>query len=222
MFKLFKKDIFNLFVSPNKIRYIDFSKNLKVILCYYFIFTVLLLLFSIIISSLKQFFGSEPKLFVNKEIQFFEVVLIVPVLEEILFRLMLRVNKFNLLIFSIWVFIFILYKNFALNITSLIVLCLLFFLLFSLKNNKSKLNLSKHESRFFPLSFLLYLSCFLFGAIHLLNFDSLDILNITIILYMISKVVAGFVFALLRLKFGIFSSIIFHVFLNSLAYYLIS
>lgn len=222
MLELLKKDIINLFAFPSKIKYIDFSKNLKQALYYYFAFTILLLIFSIIISCLGHLMQNDVKPFVNKTINFYEVVVIAPVLEEILFRLVLRLNKFNLTIFFIWLFIFVLYKRFIIDSNCLLVLSLMSFVFLILKKNKHKLNITQFEFKFFPLPVIIYLSCFLFGIMHLSNFGNTEILNITIILYVISKALAGFAFALLRLKFGIISSIIYHIFLNSLAYFLIS
>ncbi|PAM95751.1 hypothetical protein B4N84_06560 [Flavobacterium sp. IR1] len=222
MFKLLTKDIAKLFVSPNEIKHSSFSKNFKEVLFYYFIFTIFLLFITVILALLGHLSGNSPRLLENTEIKFLDVAIIAPILEETLFRLVMRWSKFNLLIFFVWLFIFILYQKFLIGTACLGTLCILFFLLFSSKKFNEAVNRDQLEFKFFPLSFLIYLSCFLFGIMHVSNFETIDLLNISVILYLSSHILGGFVFALLRLKFGIISSIFYHSLINSIAYFLVS
>ncbi|MFB9063778.1 CPBP family glutamic-type intramembrane protease [Flavobacterium branchiarum] len=220
MFKNFKKDIRDLFFSPNSIEYLGFSSNFRLVLYYYFIFILFLISLSIFVGWVKYFFNSESYIVLPANILFLKVAVFAPIMEEIIFRLLIRVNKFNLIIFSVFLIVFVLYEKYILSTVVYYVFNGFFLLLLFFKKLNYKLNRQLDKSKY--LSLLIYISCFLFGLYHVPNFKDCSLFDIVVIAYLFSKIIAGFIFILLRLKFGIIASILFHMFINSLAYMMVS
>ncbi|MBO9582930.1 MAG: CPBP family intramembrane metalloprotease [Flavobacterium sp.] len=217
MFKIFKSDIKDILVCPRNIVYVGFFRKS---LFYYFIaFTLMLILFSFFIGILVHEFSNKSEVVIPKNITFFKVAIISPIMEEILFRLLIIKNKYNLVLFSVFFLISFLYEKFVLSTVLYYVFNISFLLLFVSKKFNYKLNISDDKSLMLPI---IYFSCLLFGVFHLSNFNNLNTLNIVIVLYIFSKIISGFIFSLLRLKFGIAASIALHIFLNSFSYILIS
>ncbi|AYN05868.1 type II CAAX prenyl endopeptidase Rce1 family protein [Flavobacterium sp. 140616W15] len=220
MFNLLKKDVRYLFTSPNSIQYVGLRGNLKLILYYYFISILFILSSSVFFGILKHFFINQPHIVIPKNITFLKVAIVAPIMEEILFRLVIRVNKSNIILFVVFLIVSLLYETYILTTTAYYIFIGGFSLFLISKKFNHKINSSFEKNNSLP--FLIYFSCLLFGLFHLSNFKDIDITNITVITYLISKILDGFVFILLRLKFGIIASILLHIFINSLAYILIS
>jgi len=141
------------------------------------------------------------------------VIFIGPVLEEIYFRLLLRINKKNLIIFSInnlFVIAFFIYNKyyFIAGILVFINILMLFLLRFiTLKVVKSFL-----ENNF---NYYFYISAVLFGILHIFNFNVLSIQVILLAIILTSKQITGGVFlGYIRLKYGLKYSILFHSLVN--------
>lgn len=217
MFKTLKKDLKNIFLFPNAIEYVGFSGTLLFYYC--FILTLVLILFSIFVASLTSFFVNDSKIIIPQNITFFKVAIISPIIEEILFRLVIVKNRFNYVLFSTCLLSFLLYENFIIPTILYQVLTISFLLVLFLKSFNQKIDISNEKNN--SMLFRIYLSCFFFGIFHLSNFNHIHTFNIIIIAYLLSKILAGFIFSLLRLKFGIIASITLHVFLNSLSYIIV-
>lgn len=65
VFKLLNKDIQNVFFSPKTIEYIGFSS--KLLFYYFFVLTLVLILFSIMVGSLTNFFPNESEIVIPKK-----------------------------------------------------------------------------------------------------------------------------------------------------------
>ncbi|SNR86813.1 CAAX protease self-immunity [Flavobacterium sp. ov086] len=217
VFKLLNKDIQNVFFSPKTIEYVGLSS--KLLFYYFFILTLVLMLFSIIVGSLTNFFPNESEIVIPKNITFFKVAIISPIIEEILFRLIILKNRFNYVLFFIYFLIYILYEKFVIPIILYQILVISFLFIIFFKKFDYKINISSDSNNSMLLR--VYLSCLFFGIFHLTNFNHISALNVIIIAYLFSKFFAGFIFILLRIKFGIIASIALHVFLNSFSYILI-
>lgn len=220
MFEILKKDIKNLFLSPNLIEYARLPSNLRLFSYYYFILFFFLVIFTISIESLTHFFINKPKIIIPKNITFLKVAIIVPIIEEVLFRLVIRVNKLNLFLFVVFSVVSILYESYILPTDVYYIFIGAFLLLLLFKKFNSTINSACEKNNFILL--LTYLSCLLFGLFHLSNFKDIDITNIVVIAYLFSHIIAGFVFVLLRLKFGIIASILLHMLINSVAFLMVS
>ena len=68
--------------------------------------------------------------------------------------------------------------------------------------------------------FLIYFTTILFGIIHIVNIKNLECLDSFNIVYILNKILIGFVLCFLRLKFGMLSSISFHSIINIISFYL--
>lgn len=220
MFKTFKKDIKDLFISPHSIEYIGFFSNLRLVFYYYFILILFFIFLSVFVGSLKYLFVNQPQIVLPIKVIFLKVAIVAPIMEEILFRLLIRVNKFNLILFFIFLLISVLYEKYILPTVAYYIFIGCFLVLLFYKNLNNKINIESNKSNF--LSLLIFLSCFLFGLFHLSNFKDINTINIIVIAYLVSKTLSGFAFVLLRLKFGIIGSILLHIFINSLAYIMVS
>lgn len=121
--------------------------------------------------------------------------------------------------FSVGLLVFMLYEKFIISTILYQVLIISFLLIIILKGFNQNMNVSTDRNN--SMLFRVYLSCFFFGIYHLSNFKHINTLDIIIISYVLSKILAGFIFTLLRVKFGIIASIALHVFLNSFSYILI-
>lgn len=220
MFKALKKDIKDLFLSPNSIEYVGFSKNLRLVFYYYFFFILFLLFSSAFVGILQHLFVNQPHIVLPINITFLKVAIIAPIMEEILFRLVIRVNKLNLILFVVFLIVSVLYEKYILSTVAYYIFVGVFLLLLLFKKFNYKINNHCEKNNFLPL--LTYLSCLFFGLFHLSNFKDTDPIEIVVIAYLFSQILAGFVFVLLRLKFGITTSILLHILINSLAYMMVS
>jgi len=145
---------------------------------------------------------------------FLLMVFIGPALEEVFFRLFLKPNfknMFLLLIFFFTIAIFtILKRNMPILLFSFFAI---FLLLFILSRPKNLFWFQRIVLKHFRWIF--YISCFLFGAIHILNFEQLNFrLFFAAPFIIFPQVVAGVFLGFIRMKYGIIYSILFHSFIN--------
>lgn len=145
---------------------------------------------------------------------FIGMVFLIPVIEEIIFRLILKPLKKNLILILFTTFIIIIIslirKNYLiLTISLFTVMVILFFL----TKKRNIINLQYFIIKKFKWVF--YFSCLLFGFIHISNYD-LNTLNLLIItpLLITPKVILGGFLGYIRMQYGILYSIVFHSLLN--------
>jgi uncharacterized protein len=147
-------------------------------------------------------------------IVFLSMVLLAPIIEELIFRLILKPRYINCVIFTLvnglLAIIFLYKKVFFMFIpVSLISLISLYFLL----NKKGFKNLQTFFLGHFKLFF--YLSSFLFGFLHVTNYEPFNYKLIIVMPILISPiVVTGILLGFIRMKFGIIYSILLHSLIN--------
>jgi len=182
-----------------------------------FIFMVVRILFYVIDYDIaKEIFANQKATIFTGSIinNIFYILLIAPVIEEIIFRLPLNLNKVNLYIgFSIYYFLRMggeFYEgnlnNYYLYIKILGVMALWLFIY--------KIKLSFLKAHYF---FYFYLMVALFAAIHIVNF--IDFLPekycIFIPLLVLPQFIMGIIAGFVRIKLGFLWSIALHICINS-------
>lgn len=150
-----------------------------------------------------------------------KISIILPVLEELIFRLPLKLSKSNIAIFlSLLLFVILNKLNFYLALSSSFLLFT--FLLFIIKSEYlyySRLY-TKYNNNF--LAFF-YLQAFIFGTLHLTNYQLyikyIYLFPLIVINYILIGCFLGYI--RVRYAYGIFACIVTHIVINSL-YYLIN
>jgi len=175
------------------------------------------LISGIIISPLK-FLKLTPPL---KDFQYnfyniIRIALILPVIEELVFRLPLRITKNNIIVCISSIIFILFYRNNLLltSITSLLII--LIGLLFLNKDSKFILFFKNLFNSKFAIIF--YSQAILFGGLHLMNYD-LDIKRFLIFPFIIlNQIVIGLFLGFVRVRYshGIFICIFSHILVNSL------
>lgn len=144
-----------------------------------------------------------------------EISLILPILEELIFRLPLRPSKFNI-VTPICLVLFVIINKFnfliALFASLFIYIILLRLFKFDIKTgSKLYIYFTKHFKTIF------YFLALVFGSLHLLNFN----LNLTSILFSPLIIAVYFVigcflaYVRVRFSYGIYAGIIVHIMMNS-------
>ncbi len=156
----------------------------------------------------------EEKLNVAPILLFLLMVFLGPFLEEIFFRLFLKPNYKNmtlLLILFFTVAIFTIWKrNMPILLFSFFAIFLLLFILSRPKNLFWFQRIVLSHFRW-----VFYISCLLFGAIHILNFEHLNFkLFFAAPFIIFPQVVAGVFLGFVRMKYGIVFSVLFHSLIN--------
>lgn len=185
---------------------------------YSIVYTVLNNIVDIPIDRAKQI----PQFFENRKALFFlYFAILVPLAEEMLFRLPLRFSILNILIANMLLLISIaLSFDILLSYIVLIGIVYLSFLFVLLRQFKN--NIKNLWERRFP--FIFYFLSIAFGLVHLSNFEIQNSEQIFIALILIlPQLLLGVYLSFLRMYFeyGILITIIFHVFLNSVAFLVI-
>jgi membrane protease YdiL (CAAX protease family) len=149
---------------------------------------------------------------------FLSTVLVAPVIEELFFRLILKPRFINCIVFSIfsWLLtIILLYKKifflfvpiFVLSVIELIVLL------------DKKLFRKMQKSFLIHFCFVFYLSIFIFGFLHITNYEPFNCKLIAIMPILVSPVLIASIFlGFIRMKFGIFYSILLHSMINLIGF----
>lgn len=148
-------------------------------------------------------------------------IIIGPIIEEILFRLLLKPISKNIVIFlcfSIGISIRTGIKGeiiYAFTFSLVAVLCILILV------NMKYLKIVQRKF-LFNFNYVFYLSCILFGLLHVGNYSPFNIkLLLVIPILVLPQFIGGTIMGYLRMKFGILYSIIFHVLMNSIPILLI-
>lgn len=155
------------------------------------------------------------------ELNFFKVVVIAPLLEESLFRLLLRPKLKNLITYSIISIVFISYLfctekyviAFVLLGIQLSVLILLY----------KRVEYLRKFYRIYlrRFTYFFYFSVIMFGMVHLTNFKYPE-LSIWIVLFspllVLPQLFMGSMLGFIRMRWGFFYCILFHATINGIAY----
>ena len=228
LFKKIKKVIKKCFKYCSNPNYIKSQKRLSTIsfLIFFFKLTIIILIAGAIPTVLNSLNLIPTNSISNYNVDSIEAFLIasifIPVFEEIILRLNLKISKNNLLITFLIVLTFLMYKQTELigkiSYCSMILVLLAIFYLFStkhLKYNKLKLVIGKFWENNFPIIFHIF--CLSFGFLHLLNYEqmtpSLLILSPLIVL---PQIIMGYALGYLRMNFGFSYNIAFHIIFNSI------
>lgn len=194
---------------PNyrKIEKIRWNLFFKLLLLFYAICVPLGLIVGILLKLLNY---SDTELNFNTLKILIVGILLGPIIEELLFRLLLLPKLKNVIIFivfSISMAIIYLIKG---SIHFLIIFLLFGSIAFLFCQNKRYLR----KAQLFIINhfcFIFYTSCILFGFYHIFNYTPFNLkLFILMPLIVLPQIVAGVFFGFIRMKFGIFYSIIFH------------
>jgi hypothetical protein len=185
------------------------------------------IIIGILIVIPLRYFNLYPSLneFKFTSVNILKITIISPVIEELIFRLPLRISKINLAVsFSLIIFL-VLYKWCLFNIyLSLSCSAILFFSLY--------LYFRKGINLFHKLSFFLthhfwqffYFMALLFGILHLTNYR-VDFRYFYLFpFFAINYIISGFFWGYLRVRYtyGIYLCIASHIFVNSIYCFVLS
>jgi uncharacterized protein len=181
----------------------------------YFILFIIIILLSPVISLLKLFTDiSEVKLNLSDFIILSGMVIFVPIIEEIIFRLILRPTSTNIifyLLFTFFVFIFSIYKHNS--FIMIISFCIAAFIVFILSDKekiaKTQFLILRHYGVFF------YLACVLFGLVHVFNNEHFTVTFLLLApIFILPQIICGGFLGFIRIRYGIIYSILFHSLIN--------
>ncbi len=207
------KDFFNYCKSPYYIE--ESSKiNWNLFLKLYVIYFFLSLIVTGLISLLRVFINIQNKIYDYSNLQLVLLgVILAPLLEEILFRLLLKSNKLNFVIYwiinvSLIIVLFIFERTDSLIIllTIFIIVQVIFLLNYILKGK-----IFKREN----FKYAFYASVIIFGIIHFNNIKDIELIHFIIApILILSQLFSGFILGYIRMVFGIKYSMLFHFFMN--------
>ena len=194
------------------------SSFLKLVLISFLILFVIDIITGLGISTPLRYFKLFPSL---KEINYssfniFKISLLLPIIEELIFRLPLKISKVNIVIpLSIILFLFLYKFNIYVAVSLSIILSV--FLCLSIKKESKLIYridilLTKHFGIFF------YFQALIFGFLHLTNYW-IDFKYFYLFPFLaINYIFTGCLFGYIRVKynFGIFVCIVSHIFTNSI------
>jgi membrane protease YdiL (CAAX protease family) len=149
---------------------------------------------------------------------FITMIFLSPVIEEILFRLILKPKFRNILIFSVFSGVlainFLFRKSFTLGIPFCILSIVCIILLLDKKCfRRAQIYFLKHFSFFF------YLICLIFGFVHISNYEPFNYKLVLILPILITPLVfAGITLSFIRMRFGIGYSMLMHSMMNFIAF----
>lgn len=149
---------------------------------------------------------------------FYLTVILLPFIEEILFRLWLKTSKFNFTISSFFISFHILGGNipaFNFGFIKYVLISLVVSLIVYFYYDKIKLILNKYHSKF------ILVSCILFALIHILNIDKLYWqLALLYPIYVLPQFFMGYFITNLRLKYGFLWGVSMHALINLIPFLL--
>ena len=152
-------------------------------------------------------------------INILKVSLLLPIIEELIFRLPLRISKINFITTLSIIIFLVLHKYCLSNVYLALSLSLIFFITLNLLINK-KSNFLNKLTIFFNkyFQFIFYFQALIFGFLHLTNYR-VDFKYFYLFpLFAISYISSGCFWGYMRVKykFGIYICIVSHVVVNSL------
>ena len=207
-----------------KIKY--FAKGILL----YFVLQICALLLMFLVDEFlikKMGFPSVFKLMIEsqKKIKgyygFFLVVILAPVVEELIFRLILVPKRRNIAIFTFVFSFLIMNKTYYINkidwllLVSLSVSGLLSFLVFKLLKRKPEIETAIGKRQ----KIITMLSVVLFGLLHIANIENLHWeLALLYPVYSLPQMILGYVSSVQRLKLGFVWGLLFHSMINLMAF----
>jgi hypothetical protein len=182
-----------------------------------FVLVVFFINFLNIILLLLLGYNKPPDIKNNSDTLPYEIILIAPFVEEMFFRFPLKKGKGFLLIFITFLISFLLMKFNILNENVVYAIFTIIFLYLVNITHKSEFKENDYKNKR-----LLFLTLFLslaFGLSHLLNYEELGNEGVTyLLIFSISKIISGLILSVIRLRYGIIISILFHCLLNFLIF----
>ena len=144
------------------------------------------------------------------------IVLLGPLIEELVFRLNLKVTYINTMVLLILLFMgsFILLEN---KILQVILLLIIFSaMVWICRGGETAISsINRFYSRHFRWVF--YFSCFAFALLHVGNFDGLnDWAYLLAPVLVLPQLIMGFILGFIRMKYSFLAGVILHVTVNSL------
>ena len=207
-----------------KIKY--FAKGILL----YFVLQICALLLMFLVDGFlikKMGFPSVFKLMIEsqKKIKgyygFFLVVILGPLMEELIFRLILVPKRRNIAIFTFVSSFLVLNKTYYINkidwllLMSLAVSGLLSFLVFNLLKRKPKIETTIGKRQ----KIITMVSVVLFGLLHIVNIENLHWeLALFYPVYVLPQTILGYVCSVQRLKLGFIWGLLFHSTINLMAF----
>jgi hypothetical protein len=218
------KDFWTFFKNPNLIEQIEIdsiSHFLKLAWNSILIILIIDVVCGIFISTPLRFYNLYPSVKISeiKNLNILYIALLLPVLEELLFRLPLRSSIINIVIMAGIIFFIFLRSCFLINVLlalfcSILLVLSLYFIL------KKKSPFSEIVLFFFEKNFriLFYSQALLFGFLHLTNYNLDFNLFYLFPFVAISYIFIGFFWGYLRVRYssGIYLCIVSHIVVNSL------
>ena len=207
-----------------KIKY--FAKGILL----YFVLQICALLLMLLVDDFlikKMGFASVFKLMMESQKNIkgyygiFIVVILGPLVEELIFRLILVPKRRNIAIFTFVFSFLVLNKTYYVNkidwllLVSLVVSGLLSFLVFNLlkRNPEIETAIGKRQK------IITMVSVVLFGLLHIANIENLHWeLALLYPVYALPQMILGYIFSVQRLKLGFLWGLLFHSMINLMAF----
>lgn len=207
-----------------KIKY--FAKGILL----YFVLQICALLLMFLVDEFlikKMGFPSVFKLMIESQNKikgyygFFLVVILGPLVEELIFRLILVPKRRNIAIFTFVFSFLIMNKTYYINkidwllLVSLVVSGLLSFLVFKLLKRKPEIETAIGKRQ----KIITMVSVVLFGLLHIANIETLHWeLALLYPVYALPQMILGYVSSVQRLKLGFVWGLLFHSMINLMAF----
>ncbi|WP_321309910.1 type II CAAX prenyl endopeptidase Rce1 family protein [Marinifilum fragile] len=154
------------------------------------------------------------------ELNFFKVVVFAPLVEESLFRLLLKPKLKNLITYSIISIVLISYLFWMEKYVIAFVLLGIQFLVLMLLYKRQEYLRNFYRIYLKRFSYFFYFSVIMFGMVHLTNFKYPE-LSIWIVLLspllILPQLLMGCILGFIRMKWGIIYCILFHATINGIA-----
>lgn len=208
MTKKYVYDLIRVCSSPEKIQNSKYPSDRKT-LALYFIFTLLFyFLINISIALIDNWIHLPKVQFGIKDLSIFKVVILAPIVEEVCFRAILKNDKFSISIFIVGILYLFLLKLILIKNEHIIFILLFCYLVFN--TLLKALNIQFRQYKRNELRFLVLISCFFFGMAHILNYEISWQNSFSFFFIFTPYFFSGVILSMLRLKFGLFYSILSH------------
>lgn len=183
---------------------------------------LIILLMNLVVSSLVvtplkllNLFPANKGLILNTH-SILKVIILSPILEELLFRLPIKLSKQNLAI-SFCVLLF--YLASRINPTAgvlLSIIVLIFLMTWIQKQNDFSEKITSFYKQYFHIFF--YLQALIFGCLHLSNYNLDHHLFLIFPLFILNYIILGCIFGYIRIRysFGLYLCMLTHIAINGL------
>jgi hypothetical protein len=215
------KDFISFLFKPNfgtQLEIDSFFHFFKMILKSFLVILLINAIFYFGISLPLKYFDLFPS---QKEVTYsisdiFKITLLIPIIEELIFRLPLKISKINIAV-SLSLMVYLILNKSNIYLAVLISLLLFGFMLITIKKDSGFLI---RADIFFTkyLYLVFYFQAFLYGFLHLTNYNLDSRFLYLYPLFIISYIFAGFYFGYIRIRYryGIYLCIATHIIINSL------